>query len=89
MTHHCEICNKAFQSGDALNDHNRGKHPEKAKKPLVTNEHKKKIKTWLIVIAVLIGLVGLISFFVSNITTLPPSTMQGHAEINPPAHILK
>jgi len=89
MTHHCEICNKTFQSRDALNDHNRGKHPEKREKPLVTNEKKKKIKTWFIVIAVVIGLVWLISFLVSNITTLPPSTMEGHVEASPPSHILK
>ena len=35
------------------------------------------------------GAIWLIFFFVSNIKTLPPSTMEGHAEISPPAHILQ
>src|SRR3989338_4803088 len=48
----CKICNKEFNSEDALKDHNKSKHFE-AKKELVSKSAKKRVKNWGIFILVL------------------------------------
>ena len=84
----CEICNKTFSSLDGLEHHNRDKHPETIEKP------KKKFlsgktKNWGIFILVTGLIIAGIVFSFSGGTTLPPTTMQGHIEANPPSHVLK
>jgi len=88
MVDKCELCDREFSSNDALNMHNKSKHPKEVKKPLISSEYKKKIKKWFIVLAI-VAFFGLIFFFVSNVKTLPPTTMEGHIEVNPPSHIMK
>lgn len=85
----CSKCNKTFGSAEALQMHNQNKHPENVKKPLISSTHKKKIRNGIYAIFILGAIVGIIYLITSNITTLPPTTMQGHAEINPPSHIMK
>ena len=87
----CEECDKEFNHIDSLAMHNRAKHPEKVpkeKKPLPV----KKIKNWTIAIIIL----GLIIYGIfwaisssANARSLPPTSMEGHVEANPPSHILK
>lgn len=52
---HCAHCNKEFSSDEALNAHNKSKHPESYKEPF-SQKQKKRLKTWAIVIVIL-GLV--------------------------------
>ena len=49
----CESCQKSFIMADALQQHNRSKHPEKIKQPLVTQSAKKKIVRGVVIIAIL------------------------------------
>jgi len=86
----CEACDRTFGDPEALAMHNSAKHPEnvtKEKKPLP----KKKIKRWVIFIIIL-GLIifGFYYLFsaASNVSALPPTTMQGHIESNPASHVL-
>ena len=54
----CVDCDKEFGSEDALNMHNKSKHPERyiePKRKLGTHQ-KKKIKNWIILIIVLAGI---------------------------------
>ena len=87
----CEDCDREFSSNDGLNMHNQSKHPERVKKPTfkVSSKNKKKVKNWIISIVIIVSVIWGITFLVSNVKTLPPMTMQGHAEVNPPSHILK
>ena len=88
-SHRCENCNRDFSSADALAMHNRSKHYETVSKPLINSKQKKKLKK-LIWIIIIIGLIyGSFSLFSSDAKTLPPTTMQGHIEVNPPSHIMK
>ncbi len=84
----CGICDRNFKDFEGLLAHNKAKHPEKVpkeRKPLPI----KKIRNWGIFIIILLSIIMLIYFSVSNIKTLPPTDMQGHVESNPPTHILK
>ena len=84
---HCDICDRNFKNEEALEMHNRAKHasPEKKKsKPLPI----KKIRNWGIFIIIAALLVwGVFALF--NQPNLPPTSMDGHIEVNPPSHILK
>src|SRR3989338_11302126 len=53
--HECSACDKSFNSADALAMHNKSKHPETYKKPLLTTKQKRKIRN-LAVAFVIIGL---------------------------------
>jgi len=46
----CDRCDKEFGSEDALNMHNKSKHPELYKEPKVkiSKEKKRKIRNWVI-----------------------------------------
>ncbi len=84
----CEICDRTFKDADGLMAHNRAKHPEKVqkeKKPLPI----KRIRNWGIFILIILGIMVLVYFSISDIKTLPPTDMQGHVESNPPSHVLK
>jgi len=70
--------------------HNHAKHDtssneeKKERKPLPI----KKIRNWGIFIIIAALLVwGVFALF--NQPTLPPTSMQGHIEVNPPSHVLK
>ncbi len=52
----CPKCEKTFTTEDALEMHKKSKHPEEAKKSPFFHTHKKKIKTWGIVLIVLLAL---------------------------------
>lgn len=58
MIYKCEQCNKEFSSEEALNMHNKSKHPELYKEPKrkLTDKGKKKIRNWIIFI-VIVGLI--------------------------------
>lgn len=87
----CVECDKEFNHVDSLAMHNRAKHPEKVpkeKKPLPI----KKIKNYTIAIIILGLIIYGIFFAISssaNTRSLPPTSMEGHIEANPPSHILK
>ena len=49
----CGDCQKLFIAEDALMQHNKSKHPEKIKQPLVTQSAKKKIVRGVVIIAIL------------------------------------
>jgi len=57
MTDTCTDCDKEFGSSEALQSHNKSKHPERVKHPLLSYKQKKRISYGLIAL-VLIGLVG-------------------------------
>lgn len=83
----CAICGREFSSSDSLAQHVKDKHREEIneKKPLSF----KKIRNWIISILILTGIIALIAFLIINYENLPPTTMEGHVESNPPSHILK
>lgn len=89
MENICERCNKEFGSREALQMHNQSKHLENVRKSLLSSDQKKKIRNWTSIILAIGIMVSIAYLIFSNVKTLPPTTMQGHAEINPPAHILK
>ena len=84
----CEICDRNFKNEEALIMHNRSKHAEnmpKEKKPLPV----KKIRNWGIFLGVIILLVWGVIALIPGGPTLPPTSMQGHIEVNPESHVLK
>ena len=84
----CEECGKEFGSKEGLEHHKNAKHAFEVKKPLVSKKLWKYVQmgvVGLILLAVIIYGFGA----VSSKKTLPPTTMQGHIEVNPPSHILK
>lgn len=84
----CEICDRTFNDAEGLAMHNNAKHPENAPKP--KKEFKSPIsKGWAIFIIIILGIVGLIWWSTTLGSTLPPTSMQGHIEANPPSHIMK
>jgi len=87
----CEDCEKNFVSEEALNAHNKSKHPDRYNAPKKSMSHKKKksIRNWFIFIVIALAIVGGIIFMFTNIKTLPPTTMDGHIEVDPPSHISK
>jgi len=46
----CEQCKQDFSTREALDMHNKAKHPENIKKPAMTSQQKKKIRNWVIAI---------------------------------------
>src|SRR3989344_8190123 len=84
----CETCDRNFKDADGLTAHNNAKHSEK-----ISKERRqlpvKKIRNWIIFIAVSALLIFGFYFIFSNIKTLPPTDMQGHVEQNPASHVLK
>lgn len=87
----CEKCDKEFGSEEALNMHNKSKHPELYKEPKrkSTGYQKKKILNWSIFIIIIIAIIGGIIFLFLNTKTLPPTSMSGHVEENPPSHVMR
>lgn len=87
----CEICDKTFKYQEGLDSHNKAKHEIKKSNPLLelSYSQKKKIKIGLILIIFLFMFGGIIYFFALNVQVLPPVSVQGHIEVNPPSHILK
>jgi len=87
----CEICNRNFKNEEALGMHNHAKHDtssneeKKERKPLPI----KKIRNWGIFIIVAVLIIGGIYLIWSGGSNLPPTSMQGHIEVNPPSHVLK
>ncbi len=83
----CENCDRTFKDLAGLTAHNLAKHS----KP-VLNQKKlnlNKIYKPLIFIGILAVLIwGVIALIPDN-PSLPPTTMEGHREINPPFHISK
>lgn len=91
MSFYCKICEKSFDSEEALKMHNDAKHFVKVKKPLISQKGKMKIRYLLITIITIIA-IGLIAagiFFLANKKVLPPTTIEGHIEANPSSHVLK
>lgn len=86
--HRCETCNRNFKDKDGFDMHNSAKHSDKSNKksPKINYRKIKKYSVSIIVISLIV--LGIFWMF-SSIKTLPPTDMQGHAEKNPPSHILK
>ena len=88
----CEKCGKKLKTRQALEQHDQAKHqvetePEKERfsKPRNTI----RIVKWSIaIVAVILVFLG-IGYAISKIGGLPPTTMQGHIEINPDSHVLR
>lgn len=85
----CLKCEREFNSIGALESHNQAKHPENVSKPFLTDELKKKLKTWSIGLILLILFIGLPFYLMTSMKTLPPISMNGHIEENPSSHVLK
>ncbi|MFQ5620917.1 MAG: hypothetical protein ACE5FT_03665 [Candidatus Nanoarchaeia archaeon] len=81
----CEECDRMFASKEALHQHREAKHVVK-KTSLKFNW--KRLRSWSIAL-LLIFLVGYTGVNFLTAKTLPPTTMAGHVEVNPPSHILK
>ncbi len=88
MDFHCDACEKSFGSEEALEMHNRAKHPVEVKKPLISPKAKKRLKGWSIALLVIV-LIAVGIFFLSNRKVLPPTTIEGHIEVSPHSHVLK
>ncbi len=84
----CEICDRTFKDLDGLRDHNRAKHPDKKLKNKKSFPIK-KFRNWGIFILILIVVFGGIMWGALSVKTLPPTTMQGHVEVNPPSHVMR
>ena len=88
MEFKCEECDKEFASKEAIQGHNKSKHPVEIKQPFLTNKSKKRIKYFLI--TAVIAIIIFYGFYLSgNKKTLPPTDMAGHIEANPSSHILR
>ena len=90
MDFYCKICERSFDSEEALKMHNDAKHPVEIKKPLVSVSKKTKIqiRNWSIAVGIILLLV-IGAVFLANRKSLPPTTIEGHIEVSPPSHILK
>ena len=64
----CDKCDKEFASKEALDMHNRSKHPILYKGPLVSNRQKKKIKNYAIIVIILLAVGGMYYWW-----TTPPA----------------
>lgn len=56
----CEKCNREFNSREALNMHNKSKHPEAYNEPLLSSKQKKRIRNYGIMLFVLLIVAGFI-----------------------------
>jgi hypothetical protein len=88
MNFKCEECDKEFTSKEAIESHNKSKHPEEVKQPFLTNKSKKKIK-YILITAVIVAIILYGFYLLGNQKTLPPTDMVGHIEANPSSHILR
>ena len=87
----CEECDKDFGTEESLEHHNRAKHSEKFEKPKgsLSDAQKKKIRNWGIFVVVFVLVGWGIFYLATNVKTLPPVSMQGHIEVNPPSHVMR
>jgi len=86
----CKFCLRKFGSEEGLKQHMSAKHSEKKEeeKAIIKPASKKKIRNWIIFLAILaITIYGVSSLGSSK--NLPPSDQANHVEQNPPSHILK
>jgi len=60
----CDKCNKEFSSEEALNMHNKSKHPELYKEPKTQKSKKRTLKIWISLI--IIALMALVFPFLIN-----------------------
>jgi len=86
----CEICDRTFKDEWGLSQHNEHKHAikattEKEGKPMNLG----KYKGWIIFIVIAGVLIWGVMWLSSLGTTLPPTDMVGHIEVNPPSHVMK
>lgn len=84
----CDDCDRNFKDLAGLTAHNLAKHSKPVldqKKPVSLN----KIYKPLIFIGILTVLIWGVMILIPDSNSLPPTTMEGHREINPPSHISK
>lgn len=55
--HICDACQRSFTSAEAIGMHDKSKHPEQYKKPLLTIHQRKKTRNWVIA-AIMLGLLA-------------------------------
>jgi len=86
----CKFCLRKFGSEEGLRQHMSAKHSEKKEeeKAIIKPVAKKKIRNWIIFLAIL-GLVFYGFYSADSAKNLPPSDQSNHIEQNPPSHILK
>ena len=84
----CPQCSNDFGSEDALQMHTKSKHFEAVKRPTFSTKTKKKIRNWGIALVVLLLVVGGPIYLLAGAETLPPTSMQGHIEENPPSQVM-
>lgn len=60
----CKKCDKEFGSLDALTMHNKSKHFQEIKKPMLSSINKNKIKNWIYLLIV-IGIISGLSFLLN------------------------
>lgn len=85
----CGICDKTFNSDEALAMHTKAKHHEPEKKQLFAPRAQKKIRNIVIVLIAIIAIGFVIFYAVSSIKILPPTDISGHIEASPASHVLK
>lgn len=88
MEFKCEECDKEFTSKEAIESHNKSKHPKEIKQPFLNNKSKKRIKYFLIT-AVIVIIIFYGFYLLGSKKTLPPTDMAGHIEASPSSHILR
>ncbi len=91
MVHTCTICEKEFGSPEALEMHERAKHPDRKALNGLSRATRRRILSWgagtAVVLLLLLAVYGIMSL--SSAKRLPPSDMAGHIEEIPPKHVLK
>ena len=85
----CPQCSSEFGSEHALKMHTDAKHAEPVKQPTLSAKTKRKIRNWVIALVVLLFVVGGPMYLIAGAEILPPTTMKGHIEQNPPSHVLQ
>src|SRR3990167_8659599 len=85
----CDKCEKEFHSEESLEQHKRASHTFEEPKKRLNEKQKKKIKNWSIFVVIFVLVVGSIGYLVATSKNLPPVSIQGHIESNPPSHVLK
>lgn len=58
----CDKCDRGFGSKDALNMHNKTKHPELHKEPWLSNKQKKRIRNYGIMFLIVLAIVAFFSY---------------------------
>jgi len=67
----CEKCEKEFGSKDALNMHDKSKHPDAYKEPLLSNKVKKRIRNYGILFVILLAIAGFIYWRLAPLENSP------------------